>query len=361
MADDKTTAASVIEENDATASSNTEETEEKTPKEGSDWLDILGTGALRKKILRSGKGGEESRPKPSQRATIRLEERLEDGTIVEEKRDVQFYVNEMEVLAAIDMVVCLMEVEEIALVESESRFAYGTFGLPPKVAPNSKMIFEIELVKVEPSPPAFDQTLEEFLKDVERKRLIGNKYYKREEYNQAVSIYKKAIDRLDSAASLTKDHSVEGDETLVRPLQIAFLNNCAAAYLQLDMHKETIELCDRVLKLDSQNTKAHFRKGKAFASMGDFKQALKSFQEAQKLDPNDTLILKNLRSARKDSAQQTQKEKNMYAKMMKGLEKNESKKEDVVKANGTWLKWGTLLFAVGAVGALISMWWVKSN
>ena len=40
------------------------------------------------------------------------------------------------------------------------------FRRPPKVAPNSKMIFEIELVKVEPSPPAFDQTLEEFLKDV---------------------------------------------------------------------------------------------------------------------------------------------------------------------------------------------------
>jgi hypothetical protein len=34
---------------------------------------------------------------------------------------------------------------------------------PPKIPPNSRMLFEIELTKVEPPEAAFNQTVEEFV------------------------------------------------------------------------------------------------------------------------------------------------------------------------------------------------------
>jgi hypothetical protein len=128
-----------------------EEEEEKNEwkEDGDGWLDVLGSGALKKKTLREGKG-EDTKPQPAQRVTIQLEERLEDGTVVVEKREVSFTINEGEILPgtqstdikvylavscvmcfclAVDMTVCLMCLDEVALVESDARFAYGEPGV----------------------------------------------------------------------------------------------------------------------------------------------------------------------------------------------------------------------------------------
>ena len=81
------------------------------------WEDILGSGRLRKKILREG---DETRGKPPRGAscTVHVVERLAGagGAEVGREQGLVFHVGEAEVVAAVDMVAPLMFPGELALV-----------------------------------------------------------------------------------------------------------------------------------------------------------------------------------------------------------------------------------------------------
>ncbi|XP_062516611.1 peptidyl-prolyl cis-trans isomerase FKBP8-like [Corticium candelabrum] len=329
------------------------------------WLDILGGGVLKKKVLQKGKG-EDTKPKPPQIVTINLEERLEDGTVVIEKREISFTVSEGEALPAVDMTVCLMCLDEVVLVESDARFAYAEPGLPPHIPPNARMQFKIELTKVEPAETAFDQPMESFVAKLEQRRVEGNNLFKQGNYQRAVIVYKKVISRLESV-NLTKGYSEDKEAEIVRPLKISSLNNFAAACLHVEMYKEAIESCDQVLAIDQDNSKAHFRKAKALASVGQLEESIESFQRAQRLEPKDSLIHRQLRAAQQELSRQNREQRAMYAKMIDGLSQNdskdvkESKQDDDMTSQNSWFSWGKMLLVLGAVGALIGIWWVRSS
>ena len=86
------------------------------------WEDILGSGRLRKKILREG---DETRGKPPRGAscTVHVVERLAGagagGAEVGREQGLVFHVGEAEVVAAVDMVAPLMFPGELALVTAE--------------------------------------------------------------------------------------------------------------------------------------------------------------------------------------------------------------------------------------------------
>ena len=79
--------------------------------------DILGSGRLRKKILREG---DETRGKPPRGAscTVHVVERLA-GAEVGREQGLVFHVGEAEVVAALDMVAPLMFPGELAIVTAE--------------------------------------------------------------------------------------------------------------------------------------------------------------------------------------------------------------------------------------------------
>lgn len=68
-----------------------------------EWMDILGSGQLRKKVLKAGK--ENSRPNRSDICVLKYTGRLEDGTIVEEEEDIKIQLGDMEVIQVIFFVI----------------------------------------------------------------------------------------------------------------------------------------------------------------------------------------------------------------------------------------------------------------
>ena len=110
-----------------------EKEEEATPPRSVDadgWEDILGSGRLRKKILREG---DEARGKPPRGAscTVHVVERLA-GAEVGREQGLVFHVGEAEVVAAVDMVAPLMFPGELALVTAEHTVHKIKFGLAKK-------------------------------------------------------------------------------------------------------------------------------------------------------------------------------------------------------------------------------------
>ena len=61
-----------------------------------EWMDILGNGQLRKKVLKAGK--ENSRPNRSDICIIKFIGKLEDGTVIDEEENLSIQLGDMEVI-----------------------------------------------------------------------------------------------------------------------------------------------------------------------------------------------------------------------------------------------------------------------
>ncbi|CAI7996312.1 Peptidyl-prolyl cis-trans isomerase FKBP8 [Geodia barretti] len=126
-----------------------EDKKEKEEEEKDEWMDILGTGDLKKKVVRDG-GGVETRPTPLSRVRIRTKGQLDNGAVVDRHSSIPFTLGDGDVLQAWDLSVSLMEVGELALVRTSPRFAYGRQGRTPDIPANASITYELELLDVQP-------------------------------------------------------------------------------------------------------------------------------------------------------------------------------------------------------------------
>lgn len=55
-----------------------------------------------------------------------------------------------QVISGLDVSIALLDVGEKCQLKIEPRLAFGKIGLPPKIPPNSVVLYDIELVSAEP-------------------------------------------------------------------------------------------------------------------------------------------------------------------------------------------------------------------
>ena len=156
------------------------------------WEDVLGSGRLRKKIIREGDRGR-GRPDRGASCTINItetvaggEEEVEVGT----KKGLVFLVGENEVMQAVDLVVPLMVPGELALVKLESSFGYGAAGDGDRVGPHTDLQLHLELLDWEVLGPVPDIARDLRMRIGVRKRERGNKHFARGDYSTAVMCYR---------------------------------------------------------------------------------------------------------------------------------------------------------------------------
>lgn len=111
-----------------------------------EWQDLLGSGSIMKKILEEGTP--DTRPERLQRCTINYELGLDDGTFVERKENFEVHLGDCEVIHGLDVALGLMNVKEKCMLKIQSRLAFGSVGLAPKIPANATVIYIVELVDV---------------------------------------------------------------------------------------------------------------------------------------------------------------------------------------------------------------------
>jgi tetratricopeptide (TPR) repeat protein len=102
----------------------------------------------------------------------------------------------------------------------------------------------------------------------------GNKSFKGGMYNEALSMYSRALENL---------RGFDGSE--VTPLKVALLNNSAACQLKLKNFTDSVSMSEKALQIDPKNLKALQRIGQAKAELGDMRGAVSSLEKAAKLSP----------------------------------------------------------------------------
>lgn len=318
--------------------------------EEEEWLDILGSGQLKKKVIK--KGTPDTRPQRSDVCTLSYEGKLEDGTVVEEAHRIQINVGDVEVIQGIDFVLPLMDVGEECEAIINSRFAYGDQGLPPNVPAKATLHYTITLHGTECEPEVMTLPIEK-RKDIgNRKKERGNWWYSRQEHTLAIQCYRRALEYLDDTESpgATQDKVHEQEIHDLLEDRIKVYNNLAAAQMKILAYDTALSSVDKVLQCQPKNVKALFRKGKIFSAKGETDIAIPILKEALAIEPGSQPIKTELNKLLSRQRHDTVEQRNLYKKML-GTDKEEdrSSPSHSSSVNSNLVKIGLLVGGVAVV------------
>ncbi|XP_043483886.1 peptidyl-prolyl cis-trans isomerase FKBP8 [Leptopilina heterotoma] len=325
-----------------------------------EWIDILGNGQLRKRVIKAGIPN--SRPSRGDACKINAIGKLDDGTIVEQHEELSFQQGDVEVIQGLDLAVALMDVDEEAEIEIASRFAYGSIGEKPNIPSNVTLRYNVKLISVELEAEFESLTVNERKRIGNKKRERGNWWFTRNEPALAMQCYRRALDFLSPAKSETSFsedgvEETESDADLQALLEdrLTVYNNLAQAQLKTQAYEAALKSVENVLSCQPRNIKALFRKGKILHLKGEHSQAYLTLSQAQKLDPQNKAIQHELSIIKGKSEKDVQKEKNMYRKMLGTKQEtsiNKSLKNEG-KIKSSFIAWsligGTIVATVGVI------------
>ncbi|XP_033210522.1 peptidyl-prolyl cis-trans isomerase FKBP8 [Belonocnema kinseyi] len=325
-----------------------------------EWIDILGNGQLKKKVLKAGKAN--TRPSRGDICKAKITGKLENGTIVEQEEEVTFQLGDVEVVQGLDLAVALMDIGEEAEVEVASRFAYGTLGEKDKIPSGVTVWYTVELKDVEYEPEIESLAVNQRKEMGNKKRERGNWWIRRDEPTLAIQCYRRALDFLSPSKSGTLGEDAvqepESDAEMQALLEdrLTVYNNLAAAQLKTQAYEAALKSVENVLGCQPQNIKALFRKGKILHLKGEHLKAYETLLHAQKLVPQNKAIQQELSVIKIKTVKDADKEKNLYRKMLGTKKENadakgEEKKDRKIKT--TTIAWsiigGTIAAAVGVI------------
>lgn len=312
------------------------------------WMDVIGSGDLMKKVIRKGKGIN-SRPQRGNVATINLTGRLENGEEVDVEQGKKIMVGDADVIQGLDLAIPLMELDEISEIIIKPRLGYGKLGREPDIPPHSTITYQVELMAVEDDPEPENMSFAERKKVGDAKRERGNFWYSRGEFSCALQCYRRALDFLDD--STTNFKSVTEEQRILAETWIKVSNNMAAAQLKIGAYEAALKSVENVLKVQPQNVKALFRKGKILASMGSTEEAVKTMKEALKLEPETKIIHQELSNLVAKQKSEVKSEREMYKRMLGQDKQPQQAKEK--PSSSRFLKWG--IFAGSITAAVLSI------
>ncbi|KAJ8955907.1 hypothetical protein NQ318_005455 [Aromia moschata] len=355
-----------VEENEAEVSIGSEG----DAKNKEEWVDLLGSGAIMKKILVEGKP--DTRPQRSEKCAINYNCLLEDGTEVDSATNFELYLGESDVVQGLDLSIGLMNISEKCRLKIEPRLAFGKKGFPPNIPSDTLVIYDVELVSVEPEEEIESLSLHQRKIIGNKKRERGNWWYIRGENNIAIQCYRRALDYLDEVEGGVTGALSEGsgdkevsDADLQGLLEdrISVCNNMAAAQIKMEMYDAALNSLQIVLRCQPNNVKAHFRKGRvniqaaSISEKNDLPTAMKCLQRAKELSPTDVEIQKEINMVAKLLEKQKVSERELARRMFNGPKKvDKINKGDVEKNKvntgcplGLWATIGATV-AVGVAG-----------
>uniref|UniRef100_K3WN40 peptidylprolyl isomerase n=1 Tax=Globisporangium ultimum (strain ATCC 200006 / CBS 805.95 / DAOM BR144) TaxID=431595 RepID=K3WN40_GLOUD len=278
-----------------------------SPEERADFDDLLGSGGIFRKMLRTNPDGAQA--EFGEEITIRYSEHLLEGDVtVSQDQTRKIRIGDGEVMPALELVGKMMRVGEACEVRCDARFAYGDVGLEPKVLPGAAMKLFIELLRVGKKITA-EMTSQELIEEANKKKESGNRYFKEKNYEQAAKLYKRALKLLE-----TWEHSEE-DAQACKDLLIALGNNVGNVQFRLKQYKEARDSSLEVLQLDPRNVKAMYRVGQIGLEQNDFTEALEFLQKATVIEPKNVKVRQLIKDLKKKKQQVKQEQKKLYSKL----------------------------------------------
>ncbi|XP_014252350.1 peptidyl-prolyl cis-trans isomerase FKBP8 [Cimex lectularius] len=324
---------------------------EPEPAEKEEWMDILGNGQLKKKVLKPGEP--DSRPTKPDVCEISFEGRLEDGTVVDKEDRIEVFLGDNDTAQGIDFALALMDKGEEAEVVIASRFAYGSLGRKPDIPPDAVLTYRLTLHNVRQELPVQELDIEKRIAIGLKKKERGNWWYTRDEHTLAIHSYRSALEYLD-------DTDIPGspDESRVHFLldeRLKTYNNLGASQMKISAYDAALTSFGHVLSSQPTNIKAIFRKAKILKVKGELEESIEVVRHGLTVDPGDKSLQQELSLLLAAQRKDNTKQRNLYKKMMgNSTQDNGTEKKKQKSSNyGTITLIAVVSFAVAAIGAVV--------
>jgi len=202
----------------------------------------------------------------------------------------KFTLGDGQVIKGWDFGFAKMRKGEKAILEMDAQYGYGEAGSPPKIPPNARLRFDVELINFGPkAKEIWELTTDEKLAEAETRKGAGNDAFKKGDFAQACEAYEQALKYIERTAEYEKDQAKKIKLTeLEKTLQ---LNNAQSAINRRDYHT-AIQMTSAVLKNDPNNVKALVRRCSAYCSSGLLPEAKRDIVLAQQLDGKNAAVVK---------------------------------------------------------------------
>jgi tetratricopeptide (TPR) repeat protein len=136
----------------------------------------------------------------------------------------------------------------------------------------------------------------------------------------------------------------EEDKQEVTKLKVTCHLNMAACYLKMEKEKEAIQECSSALKIEPNNVKALFRRGRAYMEEKEWEKAEEDFNKSLEMDKDNIEIKNELVRLAKKKQEQDKKDKSIFG----GLFKRGHLYEDKSVANlPFWNRFTSTIFSPG--------------
>lgn len=217
-------------------------------------------------------------------------------------------------IPGLELALTTMEKHEISIFIIHPDLAYGRLGCPPRILPNTEVMFIVHLVDFLDIGSA-----DTYINlSVDEKKLLSNitkcvndllnsakHYFRKMAYKTSIREYQKAI-RLLEDAELKDDN----EEEEVKRLLSRSYNNLAICFNKIDMPRRACMACTKV---PVPTVKTHFNHGKALIKIGEYTKGLKELEFAYKMEPKDKNIYQEICLANEKYNQYYQMEKNLWS------------------------------------------------
>ncbi|CAN6457448.1 unnamed protein product [Victoria cruziana] len=296
-------------------------------------VDVMGDSYVLKKVLREG----ESLDTPNDGAVVHVRYRgmLEDGAIFEnigfdQEEGASFLIDEGQVIPGLDRTFATMKKGELSTVTIKPHYGFGDAEVKRDLAiipPNSTLIYEIEMISFTKEKEPWEMDTKEKFNAAGKKKEEGNVLFKNGKYQQAAKKYTKAADCLNEGSFEA------GEEKAAKTLKVSCWLNNAACSLKLNNFIDTIQLCSKVLDLESQNVKAMYRRAQAYLGTFDLDLAERDVRKALEVDPDNREIRSISKTLRQMQLEKNEKDaklyRNMFAPIWNGGVESKRPKVDV--------------------------------
>ncbi|CAD5122768.1 DgyrCDS11175 [Dimorphilus gyrociliatus] len=294
------------------SNSNTEINEE--PEYGDDWLDVLGSGALMKKIHKEGSG---EKPNKGDAVVLSVKTYLKEGdTLVDDNKKLEFVLGDGDVIRALELTVSLMLVGEECEIILQSKLGYKEFGLKPNIPPNADLKIFIHFISNDGPLDYEKMSAKDKSSICNAKRDNGNSLYSRGDYSDAIQCYTKALTILDTSGEAINDSQEDLQELL--EIKVKCHTNLAAAQLKVGAYDAAEQSCSLALAIQPDNVKALFRKAKALINKGELEQASELMKKALSIDPSERAIHYEQAKLLSRIREQNNSQKKIYQRMFGG-------------------------------------------
>ncbi|XP_076870566.1 peptidyl-prolyl cis-trans isomerase FKBP5 isoform X3 [Brachyhypopomus gauderio] len=253
---------------------------------------------------------------------VHLEGRC-DGRLFE-KRDVTFVVGESEdkgVPLGVDRAMEKMQKGECCLLYLKPKYGFGKEGKPEyNIGPNAELLYEVTLKDFQKAKESWEMDLNDKLDQAVQVKQKGTHYFKSGRYYHAIIQYQRIVSWLEMECGVGR----EQQQAIQALLLVAHLN-LALCYLRLREYSQTVENCNKVMELDSENEKALYRRGEARLLQNEFSLALMDFRQVLRVNPSNRAARCRITVCQRKMREHHERDKKIYANMFQRFAEHDAK------------------------------------